>query len=143
MKFHLSLAPIFLIAGCTSSEQPQHTKIMDAIEQGVQMPSEARPLNQFSRTYKYASSNRVVAFYFVADDKPDDRFCSRTKEGGRKNGQVLLACPPPEGMKAGERRWLNEDVSLPDVNDGGCSYIDVEYDLKSKSVTRADCHGEA
>lgn len=143
MKFHLSLAATFMIAGCTSPEQPRHTEIMDAIEHDIQMPSGARPLNQFSRTYKYASSTRVVAFYFVPDEKPDERFCKATKDSGPNNGQVLLGCPPPEGMKAGERRWLNDDVSLPDVNDGGCNYIDVEYDLKSMSLTRADCHGEA
>ena len=143
MKFHSPLAAILLIAGCTPAEQPQQAEIMDAIELDVQVPSGAPPLNRFARTYKYASSARVVAFYFVPDDKPDERFCSRIKEGGPQNGQVLLGCPPPEGMKAGERRWLNDDVSLPDVNDGGCNYIDVEYDLKSKSVIRADCHGEA
>ena len=143
MKSHSSIAAMLLIAGCSMPEQRQHTESMDAIENNVQIPSGAGPIIKFARTYKYASSTRVVAFYFVPDDKPDEAFCKGAKEGGPTNGQILLGCPPPDGMKAGERRWVSDDVFLPDVNDGGCNYIDVEYDLKSKSVTYANCHGEA
>ncbi|WP_179042531.1 hypothetical protein [Sphingobium lactosutens] len=143
MKPYLALPAMLLTVSCTSSEQRRHLEIMDAIEHAVQIPSGAGPMSQFARTYKYASPTRVVAFYFIPDETTDELFCEGAKEGGPKNGQVLLGCPPPDGMKAGERRWLNNDVFLPDINDGGCNYIDIEYDLKSKLFIRAECHGEA
>jgi len=143
MKPYLPFSAILLIVGCTSPEQRRQTEIMDAIEHDVQIPFDARPLTQFARTYKYASSTRVVAFYFIPHDEPDEWFCKGAKEGGPTNGQVLLGCRPPDGMKAGERRWLSDDVCLPYVNDGGCNYVDIEYDLRSQSVIRADCNGEA
>lgn len=116
---------------------------MDAIERDIRLPPGARPLKEFARTYKFASPSRVVAFYFIPSKQHDEWFCQMAKKGGPTNGQIVLGCPSPDGLRAGERRWLGDDVSLPDVCDGGCGYIDVEYDLKSKAVTSAHCHGEA
>ena len=116
---------------------------MNAIERSIQLPSGAKSLNQYARIYKHASSTLVAAFYFIPDDEHDEWFCKGTKEGGPTNGQTLLACPPPDGMRAGERRWLGEKVFLPKVSDGGCYYIDLQYDLKSGTVTHAQCQGEA
>lgn len=53
------------------------------------------------------------------------------------------AARPPDGMKQGERRWVTNDGALPQVSDGGCDYIDVEFDLVTATVTRLACHGEA
>lgn len=142
VKVHLVFSALLCIAGCTPPEERQQVELMDAIEKAIRLPPDAGTLARFARVYKFASSDRVIGFYFVPDDEPDEQFCQDTKMGGRTNGQIALACPPPEGMTADERRWFANDVHLPRVSDGGCYYIDVEYDLKRNVVTSARCHGE-
>jgi hypothetical protein len=143
MKPSLPMIAIFCVSACTSPEERRHAEIMNAIEHGIRLPPGSKSLNRYARTYKYASPSRVIAFYFIPDDKHDEWFCKGAKVGGPTNGQILLACAPPDGMTPGERRWLGDKVFLPDVSDGGCTYVDVEYDLKSKAVIHAYCHGEA
>ena len=91
MKPYLALSTMFLTAACTSPEQRRHVEIMDAIEHAVQIPPEAEPLSQFARTYKYASSTRVAAFYFIPANKTDEWFCKGAKEGGPKTGKYYWA----------------------------------------------------
>lgn len=141
MKSILILASAIFTAACTSPETQRRTELMNEIENEVKLPPGSGIIDGFARAYKFASSDRVVAFYFVPDGGHDRWFCEGAKKGGRTNGQIALACPPPEGMKAGERRWFGDDVYLPDVCDGGCNYIDVEYDVGSRKVISARCHG--
>lgn len=116
---------------------------MDTIEQGIKLPIGAEQLPRYARAYKFTSPDRVSAFYFIPDDSFDGEFCTVARSGGRTNGQIALLCPPPDGMEPGERRWFRDDVDLPDVLDGGCSYITVEYDVQRKAITSASCNGEA
>lgn len=141
MKPYYALAVTFLMVACSSPEVRQHTALMQTIENNLRLPQEAGKIEKFGRAYKFGSPNRVEAFYFVPNVQHDDRFCEGAKGGGRTNGQIVLACPPPDGMKAGERRWFDNDVHLPSVNDGGCNYVDVVYDIRLRKVFSARCHG--
>jgi hypothetical protein len=120
-----------------------HVEIMDDIESKVQLPPRAQLLEYYARAYTYASSTRVAALYFRPLDNQDFEFCEGAKSYGADNGQILLGCPPPDGMKRNERRWLGNGTLLPVVDDGGCAYINVEYDLTTKTVIRAYCNGVA
>ena len=139
LKSQLALAVTLVIVGCASTDERRHTNLMNNIEKEIQLPPGAAKISQYARAYKFDSHDRITAFYFIPQNV--DGFCQGAKRGGRTNGQIALACPPPDGMKAGERRWFDNDVYLPEVNDGGCNYIDVEYDLKTNAVTYAQCHG--
>lgn len=143
MKRHFILLSALLAAGCGSAEQRRHAKLMDAVEQSLKLPNGAEQLPLYARAYKFASPSRVVASYFIPDGSFDGGFCAEAKSGGRTNGQIALLCPPPDGMKAGERRWFADDVYLPDILDGGCSYIAIEYDVHRKAIISANCNGEA
>ena len=143
MRHRLFHAALLWLAGCSPIEDRQRVELMDRIEHLIQLPVGAYPLNSYARAYKFSSQDQVRAFYFLPDLKYDQWFCDGAKRGGRTNGQVALACPPPEGMKADERRWFGDDVYLPDVCDGGCGFIDVEYNLKSGAVVSVRCHGHA
>jgi len=143
MRQRLFLAALLWLSGCAQTEEHQRAELIGKIEQSIHLPVGAYPLSAYARVYKFSSQDRVTAFYFVPDVKHDQWFCDGAKKGGRTNGQVALACPPPKGMKADERRWFGDDVYLPDVCDGGCGYIDVEYNVKSGSVISAKCHGRA
>ncbi len=142
-RFPLSLAAFGLVAGCASPEERRRADLMDEIERNVVLPPGAQPLRTYARTYKFVAPERVEAFYFTPDDRLDGDFCAGTKEGGRTNGQVLLACKPPWGLGAGQRRWLDDDVHLPAVSDGGCYYISINYDLSDGGRPEAYCNGEA
>ena len=135
------LAALALVAACTSAEQGQQNEIMEAIEREIQLPAEAAALDRYARAYKRASPTRIVAFYFIRYGKPNSFSCTAASENGPSNGQILMRCPPPDGMAAGERRWLDDAMSLPGADDGGCDYVDVEYDLDTKSFVRVSCHG--
>jgi len=136
MKRFLILAAALSMAACSSPEARRQADLMNKIEKEVRLPPGAEAIDSFARAYKFESPDRVVAFYFFPVDQPDQWFCDGAKKGGRTNGQIALACPPPDGMKAGERRWFGDDVSLPDRSDGGC---DIEYDVGSNTITFATC----
>lgn len=116
---------------------------MDEIERSIVLPQGAQPLSTYARTYKFVAPGRVEGFYFTPEDRLDGDFCAGTKAGGRTNGQVLLACNPPWGLGRGQRRWVDDDVHLPAVSDGGCYFISIEYDLRNGSPPAARCNGEA
>ena len=136
------LAPALLLAaeGCTPHIRPEQTAIMDLVERQITLPRGAKPLTAYARAYAETSKDRVSALYFC----PDAEFssCRGAKAGGPSNGQIVLLCPPPEGMQAGERRWLDNSQSLPSVSDGGCAYVDVEFNIPAKKVVLAQCHGD-
>jgi hypothetical protein len=141
MKSYLLLVAAFSMAACSSVEERQQVGLMNTIESKVRFPPNAGKIERFARVYKFGSPGHVEAFYFVPDGQHDQWFCEEAKSGGRTNGQVVLACPPPVGMKAGERRWFGEDVYLPNVNDGGCDFINVIYEISSQTVASATCNG--
>ena len=142
MKALLLLVPAICLAGCTSPEQRRETAIMDAIERTIQLPPMAGALNQYARTYGLSSSDVVVGFYFRPASVRDQSFCEATKKYGPDNGQISLACPPPEGMRAGERRWFADQRKMPDSTDGGCSSFHIEFNLRSQTfVQPVRCSG--
>ena len=141
MKSCLILPLILCVAGCASPEERRQTDLMDRIEKQVQLPSGAGEITRFARAYKFSSQDHVIALYFVPNARPDQAFCDGARGGGPTNGQIALACPPPEGMKAGDRRWFGNDVYLPAVFDGGCNYLDIGYDVRKRSITIGRCHG--
>ncbi len=113
---------------------------MDTVERQISLPRGSLPLRAYARAYAPLSKDRVSALYF----RPMTEFtsCREAKDGGPTNGQIVLLCPPPDGIRAGERRWLNDSLLLPSVSDGGCAFIDVEFDTRAKRVVLARCHGE-
>jgi hypothetical protein len=143
LKCYLTVSAALFVVACASPEERRRAEIMNAIEKEIQLPQGAGEMTRYARTYKFASPDRVIGFYFVPDKDYDDWFCQGAKKGGATNGQIALACPPPDGIAAGERRWFDADVHMPAVSDGGCNYVDVEYDMKTNRVTSARCHGTA
>jgi hypothetical protein len=141
MKAFIPLAAFIYVTGCSSPEQVRRKELMDIIEKQIRLPSGAEEMNRYARAYKFASSDKIVAAYFLPPSKLDEQFCEGAKEGGQRNGQIALACPSPEGMKADESRWFDNDVYLPDISGDGCGYIYVVYDLRKRAVMYARCNG--
>lgn len=136
--------PALAISSCAAADDPGHEQIMDRIEAKLRLPAGASPLGAYARTYAYAADGKVVGNYFVPmASSPADAFCQGAKRYGRDNGQIALACPPPDGMAAGQRRWYAKPGMLPQVDDGGCAFVDIEFDPKTSAVLSAECHGPA
>lgn len=141
MKPHTALFAILCFSACSSPEERRQAAIMDSIEQQVKLSADAEPIERYARTYAFKSRDRVSAVYFLPD-LANDEACRVAKGYGPKSaGAVARLCPPPDGMKAGERRWFRDADSLPLISDGGCQNIDVEFDLNAGSVIFAHCQG--
>lgn len=112
---------------------------MKMIERQVSLPKGASLLKTYARAYAPSSKDRVSALYF----RPEASFfsCAEAKIIGPTNGKIAILCPPPDGIKAGEQHWLTNTRLLPSLSDGGCAYIDLEFDVPSKKVIPAQCHG--
>jgi hypothetical protein len=139
MKWYIFI--VLALAGC--EKQSQETKMISVIESEIRLPARAHSLDAYSRIYAYAPDNKIVAIYLMPS-KPDQRLCEEEKEIERnsKGGGASQFCPPPKGLIAGEQRWIADYRMLPGAHDGGCSYVDVQYDLTSKSFMKVACHGE-
>jgi len=143
MKLPAILIAILCLSACSSPQERRQAEIMDRIEQQVKLPTGAEPLERYARTYAFKSRDRVSALYFLPD-LANDEGCRIAKGYGPKSaGAVARLCPPPDGMKAGERRWFKDAEALPIIFDGGCGNIDIEFDLKTGSVIFAHCNGDA
>jgi hypothetical protein len=139
----LILLSVFIVIGCAPAEQSQRDELMKVIEQRVELPSGSAPLTRYARAYKFAEPERVTAVYFLPDNSFIEESCQSAKSSGRTNGQIVLFCPPPDGMRADESRWFENDVHLPDQMDGGCSFIVIEYSIALKTIISANCNGHA
>lgn len=93
---------------------------MQRIEEQVKLPKGAERLEQYARYYA-TDGNRVVATYITLVD-PANRYYD---------------------LPAGQQRWLDDHRNLPAVSDGGCSIVNVIYDLKVGSAPEAFCNGVA
>ena len=150
MKRFAILMVVLTTNGCGSAQEPYgsdqnstNAGLMDTIETRVELPAGSKPLDRYARAYKFTSQHRASATYFIPDTRFRDASCQAAKAGGSRNGQILMLCPPPDGMEAGERRWFDHRTYLPAQSDGGCSFIEIEYSITSDTVISTRCNGEA
>jgi len=125
--------------GCT--QRSERIMLMDEIESAVRLPMHALPLNRYARAYATAPNRRVAAVYFVPSP-PNGDFCATALAREKDGAQTALFCPPPKGMKPGERRWFENYKFLPSASDGGCAWIDIQFSLDTRAVEKAACHGD-
>lgn len=130
-------------SGCHPVEQNSRANLAQTIEQNIELPAGSEPLESYARVYKDAGQDRISAVYFIPSNTFIDEVCQSAKSGGPSNGQIAMLCPPPDGVRAGKRRWVDDDVSLPIQLDGGCSYVAIEYSVARDTATSARCNGEA
>lgn len=115
---------------------------MNRIEHMIQLPVGAGSLQSYARAYHFSSRRKVRATYFRAAERSDYAYCGRIlRMGPRLSGDAAAVCPPPIGMRAGERRWFDDHVFLPGVCDGGCIQVNIEYDVSTGRITLAQCNG--
>lgn len=142
MRHRLSHAVLLWLAGCTPAADRQKVEIMNRIEHMIQLPVGASSLQSYARAYQFSSRTMVRATYFPAEEPFGYAFCDRIKGmGPEMSGDAAAVCPPPLGMRAGERRWFDDHVFLPGDCDGGCTQVNVEYDMTTGRITLVRCNG--
>ena len=119
MKLLLTLTTLSL-AACSSATERQHNRLMQKIEEQVQLPKGAKRLEQYARYYAI-DGNRVVARYITIVE-PDNQYYN---------------------LPVGSQRWLYDHRNLPSISDGGCAIVNVSSDTKVAGLPRAFCNGEA
>jgi hypothetical protein len=135
----LSLAGISS-AGCTKDNDSGQSAIQN-IEETIQMPGEAHPLDSYERYYARRPDGMIVGVYTNHD------------KGHRRD--VMKACAnfkdapfpcPVDGkgirlVQAGESLWLDDPMNLPAMNGGGCAQVTIEYRPSTEQIARVECNG--
>ncbi len=80
------------------------------------MPQRARPIDAYDRNYALTGVGTVVGRY-----------------------QLATTRQPP----AGRKRWFDDPADMPMIFDGGCTQVNVEYDLTTRKVVAVSCNGLA
>ena len=118
MRIISSTGLALFVLVCASGAQTEQITLMDEIERSIAMPIGARPLAEYARFYARARDGKIVGAY------------------------ILPTTGVPFSLKAGERRWSDEE-HVPVRLDGGCSYVRFEYDPRTRSFLGPDCNGDA
>jgi hypothetical protein len=117
---------------------------MDAIEERVQLPAKAWPLEEYGRYYADAGDGTVHGVYLLpTEDLNAGDICAELAADASSR---VVPCPqirPDWELPAGERRWFKDRQELPHMNDGGCSEVDVVFDKAKSVVLSLTCNGEA
>lgn len=129
---------------------------MDEIEATVELPENARGIEEYSRHFAYESDKTLVKAIFLIPDlyhleeKPDDWGCEVMLEdfSSRPCSEEEIAEMDEMDREHGEyegmpnsRRWHETSDDLPMWSDGGCSIITVEYDIAARRFDRVQCNG--
>lgn len=136
MKAAMFCVPILLTVAC-NSERADSRKLVDQIEQSINLPEGAGELQSYARYYA-RKGNVVYASYIV---EPND-WREFVKRDCAVQAKVFPCNDPDYGVvEAGNYRWVEKRDYLPFMNGGGCLYIDIEYDIFRKSFTKVSCSG--
>jgi hypothetical protein len=140
---HITL-PCLLLLLCSSTlvscrNQPFSDEL-NRIEQHVQLPRGAEPIDKYSRYY-VRSGDVISALYVIHPTlylERVSRFCMRSR------GQAF-PCGPRAGQSglvgSGERRWLGNVDELPIPEGGGCGAITFSYNTKLHQFSNVQCNG--
>ncbi|KEO91586.1 hypothetical protein EH31_02640 [Erythrobacter longus] len=162
------VAPVFsvfgivtVLFGCAQSPVsediadilPKHSQIVREIEAAVVLPSEADPIENYARHYAMDHEGNVVAVYLIPSATSSveqgcevalKNFGSRPCDAqeiaeGRKHLEEIQS---RDGI-AGQVIWHDSEEGFPFVLDGGCSFISITYQPKTKSFETLVCNGLA
>ena len=117
------MLPLLLLPGCSPSVGEHQTGIMEAVEDKLIMPPDARPWSEYARYYSAQPDGKIIGIFIVPDDPShQNEFYN---------------------LPAGERRWVGDYRNLPSIMDGGCTILTVMFDPHSKKREGPFCNGEA
>lgn len=129
---------------------PDREALMRRIETKVQLPKGARPLGAYDRYYRWSAPGEVVAgFVLPYPPSNPDEGCTIVDSKGER------PCPPPTARDREtyrkamarfkgprERVWVNGKYLPSDgISDGGCTVVNIRYNVALDRVTQLYCNG--
>jgi hypothetical protein len=138
-----------LLAGCadgTAAPRDDREQLMDRIEASAALPDRASPLSAYGRYYASLPEGRVMAVYLIPPKRPDPAASCWTggrpcTEKHRKDVHRRLMDVYDRHAKPGERRWVDDVDALPQLMDGGCQQVTIQYDIAMDEIIRISCNG--
>ncbi|WP_337658825.1 hypothetical protein [Sphingorhabdus sp. Alg231-15] len=128
-----------IVVGCDENkhdETAETSAIMDVIENEVSIPSSGRTLDEYVRYYSFTANGEVSVVYITPINVSESVICD--------DEEVISICTP-EGRRisfaeAGTRMWLNDFDLIPGMDDGGCNYIQFEFDPATSNILNFRCN---
>ena len=117
MKGLTCLATLALTTCANTVERP-HYRLVETIEEKVRLPGGANSLKDYARYYAMNGS-LVIGVYLKFVEVSNRHY----------------------DLPIGKTRWLDDYHDLPDVQDGGCSIVNVRFNAKTGSGPEASCNG--
>ncbi len=139
IRICLALAMSSIVVGCDENkhdETAETSAIMDVIENEVSIPSSGRTLDEYVRYYSFTANGEVSVVYITPINVSESVICD--------DEEVISICTP-EGRRisfaeAGTRMWLNDFDLIPGMDDGGCNYIQFEFDPATSNILNFRCN---
>ena len=142
------ILPVLLAAADAPGDARQ--RLMNKIEASVRLPKGARSLNGYARYYAYRTPDKVLAVYVIPSPPPDNRGCAVVMKdmGSRPCTQAEIkemidsfAERAARQLPAGKRRWLRSPHDMPNLSDGGCRQVTIEYSIAANRFLVVQCNG--
>ena len=151
----LSLLCLAVMTNCVAPES-EHQAQMTFIEETVQLPEDARPIDEYSRNYAWRPDGKIIAIYVVPfepmggapgyDDcvvileNSEEKPCS---DGDIAEIRQQDAANAAAFGEAGRSRWFSNHFELPSIFDGGCMQVEIVFDPRSQEIENVKCNGSA
>ena len=139
----------WVVALAACSTETEQTRLMKEIEQKVQLPKGAEPLNAYVRFYTFSDGGKVLARWLIPEanePRPGDG-CAEVVLGETETTLREVTCDPPAPWppqgRAGESRWIEHPNDVPVIMDGACRQINIMFDLRTRKVEQAFCNGSS
>ena len=121
------------------------------IKRAVVMPENAHPIDAYGGHYALTGVGTVIAKYHLVLPRQQAAGCSKAFTGYMRdctkaevaelqkiNDEAFARQTP-----AGKSRWFDDPADIPTIFDGGCTVVNVEYDLTTRRVIATSCNGLA
>lgn len=150
----MRLGPTLILALATASgcarAPAREEALMDEIELAVVLPNGARPLSSYGRSYAFLGPNLVAATYLIPPAPDADEGCEMVFGGVRSRPCTKLeveevaakTAREAAGLpRAGTRHWRRRPDELPNMLDGGCNQVSLEFDATAHRFLLVTCNG--
>jgi len=142
MRAATTAAMAILLTSCSTPEERKNEALMAQIEQQVQLPKGALPLENYARFYADAGRGEVAAVYMLpsAIQKMAAEQCEQLT-GIETSKDVPCASSDIGKVQAGERLWVGGHENLPFEVAPGCEVITLGFDSGQRRFIEVGCVG--
>ena len=143
MRTEAIAAVASLLASCSTPEERRNEDIMVQIEEQIQLPKGALPLDDYARFYADAGSDEVAAVYILPKviEKMAADQCEQLT-GIETSKSVPCVSSEVGNLKAGERLWVGGHENLPFEVASGCDVITLGYNTVRRHFVEIGCVGQ-